>query len=141
MGYSASTQIIYGLKINKSQLEEIHESCHHKFNIKNAKFCPECGTPVSKNLNMGAHETVEVWVNDYRMPEDIGHKFNFQFSQPNYDYSEGIVGFKFRSSSLIQEVFTPTQSMTETILAFAESHGIKASYQDIKMYSILEESY
>lgn len=141
MGYSASTNIIYGILVKKNQLEQKIQSCPHNITLEHAKFCPECGTPISKNSNMGVHEIVENWEKDYRIPEDIGYQFDFQFAQPNYEHSEGVIGFKLCSYDLIQEVFTPTQSMTDTILAFAEAHGLKISKQDIKMYSILNESY
>lgn len=132
MGYSVSAYVVFGVKRDMDELQQMVRvrGCEHP--ETKGKFCPECGKP------MFIEEEAELGL-DW---ESSSRKLGIFSSQ--YESSEQIVGFILNNVDMYdngaQRIGAIRDDMEEQIVEWFQSKGLPLDEDEIDHYVILHQS-
>lgn len=139
MGYDAYSHVVYGVTVNKKDLETVENirGCNHSID-ENNKFCPECGSPVWKQRTISLLDDIK---------EEAKGKLSYftesgdAYNDPNYNF---IIGFQLATTEYNKNrvvVSQPTEQMRKEILDFIKKNKLKLTEDDIKTFVYTYHSY
>ncbi len=140
MGYSAYSNVIYGIEVDRKDLErkENVRGCIHDTNDK-AKFCQECGEPVWVEETVSALDDISDSDSNGKLSYftesgDAYHNKNYRF----------MIGFKLGETNYNNNrsyVSDSTELMKQKILDFIKKNKLKHNEKSIRTIVFTYHSY
>jgi hypothetical protein len=127
MGYQVYVNAVYGVQLNKSDLEvvDVERGCSHELLDTPAKFCPECGKPAFVEVRKKI--LVPSTLDDFKR---------------DYDDDSFILGVSLGSLDTYNDKPNTVRKITEEekleLKDFLEAYGFKQAPQ---IWLVLQHSY
>lgn len=134
MGYSAYSNAVFGLLVNKSQLtvQNQKRSCDHDTDLE-GNFCSVCGEPVYI-----IEEEVIIDENSYR------NTIDYFVSSADSD-KKGILGIRIAETddqdTNYYPIAVPNEKLVNQLKDFLNKHNIAFADKDLKVYMYTYHSY
>lgn len=140
MGYDAYSHVVYGVTVNRSELEtvDVIRTCRHKTD-ETKKFCSECGKPVWKQESVSILDNLD----SNEDSNNLGYFYESYDHKQSADY-EFMIGFQLgktgynRNRSTVKQ---PTEQMKQELLDFIKENNLKLTEKDIRMIVYTYHSY